>query len=271
MLYTHNLGHLNLKSAELESVYIVRDLRQKMPFPITEPKFNEYLTNFLVSDTDQSRMELGLLMVGPALELLNKLLSETYIPEADPMHEPSEVPKPMMLYESANIQRAMQILQEMPPALDKNIQFGTEMLGWQSTMIRDAASVFNMLPRLRTTEEKIVYNAKLNELFQRVLRNQEFVFNFTDIVHEAHVELMKGLLESMNKGFLFHYTLEEELRKASFDEIKRRIPQVKLDEAETIKRNMLAIKNAIDRAYELNQRMVSLAVVLYSCMKWVKG
>ncbi len=270
MLYTHNLGHLNLKSAELESVYIVRDLRQKMPFPITEPKFNEYLTNCLVSDTDQSRMELGLLMVGPTLELLNKLLSETYIPQADPMHD-SEMPKPVMLYESANIQRAMQLLKEMPPALNKNIQFGTEMLGWQSTMIREAASVFNMLPRLRTTEEKIVYNAKLNEIFQKVLRNQEFVFNFTDIVHEAHVELMKGLLESMNKGFLFHCTLEEELRKASFDEIKRRIPQAKLDEAEVIKRNIMVIKNAIDRAYELNQRMVSLAVVLYSCMKWVKG
>jgi len=127
------------------------------------------------------------------------------------------------------------------------------------------------LPKIRTTEDKVHYNNKLNDLFKTVLRNKEFTFNYVDVVNEMHTSHIAGLVESLNKGFFFHYTLEEELRKLEFEAIKHRIPREKLDEVEAIRKKVMAIKNGIDCAYACNLRMVHLAVVLYSYIKWLNS
>ena len=80
---------------------------------------------------------------------------------------------------------------------------------------------------------------------------------------------MDGLIESLNKGFIFHFTLEEELQKRSFEQIKHRIPGNRLEEVEKIKRKVMAINNGVQRAYNFNRRMVDLAVYLYSYIKWL--
>ncbi len=174
MLYLHNLSHLTFKAAEVESVPMIREIKQKVGYPISEQKITEHLFPLWATEEEKSRIELALLLVEPTLEMVIVLAEEK-----NPLYEP------------ASLQRANQILQEMPPALDKNLQYLQELGAWQGTFFKEITIVFNMLPKLRNTQDKLAYNQKLNEFFQKILRNKEFAFNFPEVVHEAHLSHIK--------------------------------------------------------------------------------
>lgn len=264
MLYLHNLTHLTPRAADVESVPLVREIRQKVGYPITEQKFSEHISSYFPTEEELSKIEFSLLLVEPTWEIIAKLAEETKLAqEKDIVQAP--------LHEAPSLARANQILLEMPPALDTNLQFVKELAVIKGNFLREATQVFNALPKLRTQDDKIVFNNKLNELFKVVLRNKEFTFNYVDVINEMHTSHIAGLVESLNKGFFFHYTLEEELKKVEFEAIKGRIPHEKLDEVEAIRKKVLAIKNGVDCAYACNLRMVHLAVVLYSYVKWLNS
>ena len=90
-----------------------------------------------------------------------------------------------------------------------------------------------------------------------------------DIINEAHVSNVGGLIESFGKGYFFHYTLEEELKKVNFESIMGRIPPESLQKVKEIEDNLVIIKKGIDRAYDVNMRQVNCALVLYSYVKWM--
>ncbi len=253
MLYLHNLNHLTPKAADVESVPLIREIKQQVGYPLTELKLRAHLSSFFATEDDLNKMELALLLVEPTLEQVATLAAE----KNEELHEP------------ASLVRAKQILDEVPPAMDQNLQFARVINEWQNLFFQETVEIFNALPKLRMQEEKIAYNERLNEIFRMILRNKEFAFNFWDLVHEAHVSHVDGLIESLNKGFIFHFTLEEELQKRSFEQIKHRIPGNRLEEVEKIKRKVMAINNGVQRAYNFNRRMVDLAVYLYSYIKWL--
>ncbi|MBI2125689.1 hypothetical protein HYU08_03995 [Candidatus Woesearchaeota archaeon] len=91
------------------------------------------------------------------------------------------------------------------------------------------------------------------------------------MVHEGPVAQVNGLVESMQKGFFFHVSLEEEYKKVDFNTIKRRVPAEELQRVEAIEQNILKIKRAADTAYNANMRMINLSVILYSYVKWLSN
>ena len=130
-------------------------------------------------------------------------------------------------------------------------------------------NLLNIIPHLKTKDEKVAHNDRLNKPFQTILRNTEFTFRSNDIINEGHVNAIQGLHESMLKGFFFHYTLEEELKKLDFQGIKKRLPVAEIADVEEIEKNIENINKGVKRAYEVNMRMVNKAVVLYACVKWL--
>ena len=46
MLYIHQLTHLSAKMADLESVYLVRELREKVKLPLKEEVMEEAFCEF---------------------------------------------------------------------------------------------------------------------------------------------------------------------------------------------------------------------------------
>jgi hypothetical protein len=253
MLYLHNLNHLSPKAADVESVPLIREIKQKVGYPLTELKVRDHLQSFFPTEEDFTKMELASFLVEPTLEQVATLAAE----KNEELHEP------------ASLVRAKQILDEVPPALTKNLEFARTIREWQNIFFQEAVEIFNALPKLRTQEEKVRYNERLNEIFRMILRNQDFNFNFWDIINEAHTSHIQGLIESLNRGFIFHFTLEEELQKLSFEQIRHRIPGSRIEEVEKIKRNVVAINNGVQKAYDFNKRMVDLAVYLYSYIKWL--
>ena len=252
MLYIHELGHLNAKSADIESVYLIRELREKTPYPLENNTFAARFENLFVSQTDQEMIQQALYLVEPTLEALQQLIAE-----ANPT------------YELLNLQRAVQILKEMPEALKTNLSYVNEIRPWQDVFVLEAVTTFNSIPHLRTPEEKTACNQKVNSLFQKVLRHSQFSFNFSDIVHEAQLFQIQGLQESMARGFLFHISLEEELKKVHYEVIKARLPEDTVRKVEHLRGNIEIIKKGVERAYNVNLRMIQWALIMYAYVKWL--
>src|SRR3989338_4477183 len=231
---------------------VIRDLRQRMGFPISVQKMEDYFNDFAVSDTDTSAMVHALSLLEPTMKMIRALAAEQ-----DQIHEP------------VNLQRAIQVLSSVPESLLANLEFSREMGELRNDFFKTSSGLLNQVPRLRTQEEKVAVNEKISALFERLLRNKDFGFNYGDVIHEGHTANVGGLHESMKKGYFFHISLEEELKKISFDQIKGRIPEDKLQRVEEIERNIATIKKGVERAYDINMRMVASATLLYACVKWV--
>jgi len=254
MLYVHRLSDLNMRLADIESIEFVREIRAKMNLPVSQTSIYEYLSSCLISEQDIEAAEQALEAANPALEQLSSILLRK-----DSLHEP------------INILRTLQMLKQVPEPLANNIRYLKEILSMQAQLINDSAPLLNSIPALKTAEEKKKANAALSGFFEKILRNKDFYFRHIDIIYEAHTSIMNSLEESMSKGYFFHVTLEEELGKADFAQITCRIPAESLAEAEEIQQKLRTIKQGVETAYKANMKMVTCAVLLYSCIKWANA
>ncbi len=254
MLYLHRLSDLNRKSADTESITLIREFKQKVTLPLSPEKMGEHFTDFLISESDLLAMDNALVLIEPTIELIKALMAEN-----DPT------------YERVNLERALLLLKMIPDNLQTNIHFADDLVSWREEFITRATELLNLVPKLRTPEQKLAVNGQISNLFEKILRNSEFNFNYMDVIHEAQTVTLAGLCEGLSKGYFFHISLEEELKKVSFDRIKERIPADKLKRAEEIEKRIQLIKKGVDRAYDVNMRMVGCAVHLYSYVKWVNG
>ncbi|MBI4147530.1 hypothetical protein HY494_02665 [Candidatus Woesearchaeota archaeon] len=254
MLYIHQLTHLSSKMADLESVYLVRELREKVKLPLREEVMEEAFCEFFVSSSELQLIEETAALVGPTIEMIKSLAQLE-----------SE------LYEAVSLQRAIQALDPVTAALESNLAYLQQIQVWQATSASGMTTLLNQIPKLRIQEEKIRVNDEIKGLFQFLLRNQGFVFHAPDMVNEGPVAQVNGLVESMQKGFFFHSTLEEEYKKVDFATIKRRIPAEELKRVGEIEQNIIKIKKGADTAYNANMRMVNLSVILYSYVKWLSN
>ncbi|MBI2144269.1 hypothetical protein HYU17_03920 [Candidatus Woesearchaeota archaeon] len=250
MLYIHKLSDLNPKSAEIESVPFIRSIRLGAPFPLTEQRVREYFAETLAAENDIVFMERSMQLLEPTLAKLGELLLRN-----NPLYEP------------VNICRAIQSLKPLSGFLANNIIYAKEITAFQQEFMAKAASLLNSIPSLRTSEDKSRLNSEIGAYFERVLRSKEFRFSYQDLIHEAQTIMVSDLADCFRKGYVFHVTLEEEIRKAGFADIKARIPSDKLSEVEEIEKSIRLIKEGVDQAYSLNMRMVSWAVLFLSFVK----
>ncbi len=252
MLYIHRLYDLNPKSAEIESIQIIREINKKMKLPIAEQETNLFYNQYTIKPIDNAIMENALILAEPTIAMLKKLISEQ-----DPIHEP------------INLQRAVQILENVPIQLANNLAYTKDMLDFQNKVIADTIELTNCMPNLKTGEQKTAANERINIIFSKVLRNNEFFFRHNDIINESQTSNIAGLAESIKEGYFFHKTIEEDaVKKLPFSEIKKRIPEQRLKESEDIEKNILLILNGVNQAYDVNLRMNKLVIVFFSFIKW---
>ena len=240
--------------ADLESVYMVRELKGNMAFPLKEEALEEAFCEFFVSSSELQLIEQAISLIDPTIEQIKLLIQGQ-----SPLHEP------------ISLERSVQLLKIIPAALQNNLSYLQQVQVWQSSSPAEIAGVLNQIPKLRTADEKMRVNEQVKGLFQFLLRNPNFAFQAQDMIHEGPVAQINGLAESMEKGFFFHVSLEEEYKKVDFATIKRRIPRQDLEKTAEIENHIRMIKKGLDAAYGANMRMVNLAVVLYSYVKWLSN
>ena len=254
MLYIHKLSDLNVKSAEIESLQFVRNIKQSVAFPLTEQKLQEFIGSLFVTDKDTQLIERSIAFLNPTLAKLSEILRRE-----DPLNEP------------VNLQRAMQGLSSLSGHLASNLAYANSVIALQREFIMNGASLLNSIPVLRTSEEKSAANSAISGYFERILRSKSLSFNYQDIVCEAQTILIDDLVESFRNGYIFHFTLEDEIRKATFVDVRARISLDRLREYDQLAADIRLIKEGIDQAYDLNMRMINCAIVFFSFIKWLSG
>ena len=254
MLYIHTLKDLNPKSAEIESVMITREIKDKNSYPLVESKVNDHFSVFFISQTDIENMQNALQLIPSTVELIEQL------PQAQGWE-----------FEIVNIERASAALKEMPEALQNNINYAQSILNNQIFFAPEVTMILNKLPTLKSQDDRQKYEQRIKALFAELLRTSDFRFQFTDIVNEGQVERMNALVESMEKGFFFPVKLEEHLKKQDFTSISQRFPVEQIQKVHEITDNIKLIQKGVTRAYEHNMRMINQSVVLYSYIKWLRG
>lgn len=251
MLYIHTLKDLHPKTAEIEIVPLVREIKQNNSYPLKDEKVSAHLADFFVSAADIDSMALALDVVPETVKELKELTSSPN-------------------YEIENLERAIAALQEMPPALKKNLEYCREIFQWQEFFLTGITRVLNKIPTLKTREEQVEHNEKISALFEKILRNKEFNFNFWDVVNEAQLSRINNLVESMEQGFVFPVKLEEHLKQLNFNDLKNRIPEEELEKVQRITLNIKEIQKGVQRAYENNMRMINMSLVLYAYIRALK-
>jgi hypothetical protein len=256
MLYIHQLKDLTPKSADIEVIPVIREIKTKTPLPLKEPQVKDYFELYFVSESERRSMARAYDLLGPTVDVIQALLSSK---DSD--------------YEAVNLQRAITMLKEIPPFILNNINYAKDIYSWQDTFVAGFVPLFNSLPTLKdkSQDERITVNNMLNSIFEKLLRSTDFAFNYKDVISEGQVSRMKDLSESMEKGFFFHVLLEEEIKKHNFEYIKSRIPGDKLRKAELIKINVDDIKKGVEASYDLNMRMLQWALAVYGYIKWLTG
>jgi len=253
LLYINTLKDLTPKTADIESVPIIRAIKERAQFPVSQDNLQEGFSELFISEDD-------IALINESLELIEPTIQET---------------RALLLtrdvdYELINLERAINILIGIPSHLSRNLSYIKDVFSWQSQFINEAAYILNSIKSLRTYEEGVICNQRLNDFFEKILRNKEFRFNSYDIINEGQLEAIKGLDESMSQGYFLHFTLEEHLRKEKVNVIRLRIPSKKLDPVDNIARNITNIKRGVETAYKINMRMINWAILFYSYIKWVK-
>lgn len=255
MIYVHRLQDLTPKIADIESVSIIRKIKQQNQIPLNEEKVKSSILPYFVLKTDLDLIANALELIPPAIESI------------------IELPKfgQQSLYVPLNLQRACSALNEVFNPLRESLSYSRQILEWQSLLCSQICPLLNKIPLLRTFDEKTACGKELDQIFEKILRNSEqFMFNSKNIIHEGPVSAITSLAESMSKGFFFHVNIDEHIQNLSFSEIRKRISHEELDKFDKISQNIFDIKKGVETAYKISMNMVQLAIIIYSYIKFMK-
>ncbi len=250
MLYIHTLKDLAPKTADIESVPIIREIKSKMKIPFSEEEFRKKFIEFFPEDSDIEEMKKSSKLVEPTIEEIKKLIDED---------NPA--------YEAINLYRTVSMLEEINQPLIENIKYCEDMKGFKDELIREATHLLNGISSIKTPEDGMKINEGINNLFRKMLRNNDFAFNGHDVINEGKLARITDLHHSLGEGFLFHITVKEHLDKTDFNIIKNRIKMDELRPAEKIAKDIFEIKKGVQTAYDINMKMVNLSVIIYSYVK----
>lgn len=253
MIYIHALKDLNPKSAEIEIVPIVRQLKQTASIPLSEEKISTQFSPFFITKEDVDLMSKTFEMIPAVIQEITDLAKTN-----------------SSNLELVNLKRAVSELQALPAGLKNNIDYLQKILSMQESIVPKLTLLMNTIPSLKTKEDKILYDKTIGVIFADILRNNEtFAFYSKDIVNEAHLARKDAAAEIMSTKAFFKVKMDEYLKKLTFEQISKRIPQEELAKVDEISKKIMEIKSCIEKVYNLNMKLIEFAVTFYAYIRWI--
>lgn len=253
MIYIHALKDLNPKSAEIEIVPLVRQLKQTNSLPLSEEKISSPFSQFFIAKEDVDLMSKTLEMIPAVIQEITDLARTN-----------------SLNLELVNLKRAVSELQALPDGLKNNIDYLQKILRMQETIVPKLTLLLNTIPTLKTQQDKMLYDKTIGAIFADILRNNEtFAFYSKDIVNEAHLARKDAVAEIMSTKAFFKVKMDEYLKKLTFELISKRIPQEELAKVDAISKKVMEIKACIEKVYNLNMKMIQFAVTFYAYIRWI--
>jgi hypothetical protein len=253
MIYIHELKELNFKSADIESTPMIRAIKEKRKMPLSEEDLFDDFSGLMVRQADIAKME-------RAIELIPSTMQEIL-----------DFSKISQNAEQINLKRAHTGLEEIYEHLTINLNYAKQMFTWQFASIPHMTILINKIPSFRSAEDKRQFNKEITPVFETILRNEKFVLLFFDMIHEAQIERIKGIVQAMEEGNFFHFGIQEHLNRMTFAEMRNRLPAEEITMVDSIAAKIPQIKEGVYAAYEMNMKMIEYALHFYSYIKWQGG
>jgi hypothetical protein len=85
-------------------------------------------------------------------------------------------------------------------------------------------------------------------------------------INESHQSHIKDMSERFRTGYIYHWSVEDELDKVPFSEIFSRLTQEQQDQFNNLADLLDELNRSIETAYQLNWRQISLIRRVYSVL-----
>ncbi|MBI4441485.1 hypothetical protein HY639_04920 [Candidatus Woesearchaeota archaeon] len=165
-------------------------------------------------------------------------------------------------YESINIKRLISTINEIRPALAVNKEAFTQLMAKQANLPIRMQVLFQELREHNTRETKIRVGQGVFALLCEMAGAKDSI-NAQAKINEAHVTHSKELAERFAQGYIYHWSLEEEIKHIPFNQIFTKFPEDEKELYYQLTKLLDELTKTTNAIYSMNWKHVALIRRVY--------
>jgi len=246
---------VKLKDSTVDERRTVRNFLKQKTNDISCPSLEllqEIFKDCMTTDEELLLSEKAEDVLGPTLEGINWLMDDV---KANPAN-----------YEAINIHRLKSTIEEIPPALEKNL---AEMKHVISVQYAVPVAVKWLIDSAKTAVSGEELKKIFNEGFQllcTLANDVQGELNPDLRINEAHQTHVDDMSQRFKKGYVYHWSIQDELKKVPFEEVFERLNQEQKDQFGKLSALLEALTTSVEMNYDFNWKQVALIRRVYSVM-----
>ncbi|MFQ5474625.1 MAG: hypothetical protein ACE5DM_02195 [Candidatus Nanoarchaeia archaeon] len=246
-LATFTLG--KVKDITLDERRNVRTFLKKKG-DVSEPSLEvvqEALADCMITDEELAKAR-------SAVQLISQLMPKIDLLFNDVQSDPRK-------YEAINVTRLKSTIEELPRALGNNLPVIDHVFSIQlgvpvavKEMIDDAGEDIRGIPK------------RAFELFCIIANDEKGELRPDEKINESHHTHIKDRSRQFREGYIYHWSIQDELNKVPFAEKFSRLDAGQQNRFQEIAELMDQLSESIDTVYELNWRQIKMMRRVYSIL-----
>ncbi|MFC1753878.1 hypothetical protein ACFL96_10905 [Thermoproteota archaeon] len=252
-LATFDIGLL--KQVTVDERRSVRNfLREKNP-DLSTPSLEALQKTFsdcMISEEEMIVIENGLTILPEVLERVKWFIEDI---QKDPKN-----------YESINVHRLKSTIEEIPKHLQKNVDELRKLMSFQHAVPVGVKQLIDAARNAKSPEELSQIPPQGFKLMCTAANDDKGVLCPDERINESHQSHMKDISERFKTGYVYHWSIEDELQKVPFAEIFSRLDTGQQDQFNTLSSLLDELNKAIDTTYNLNWKQIGMIRRIYSVL-----
>ncbi len=167
------------------------------------------------------------------------------------------------VYELVNLQRLILTIAEIKQALQTNKEAFLTLLSKQENLPIRMQVLFQEIREANTKTTKMKVGKDVFQLLCEVAGAKEGINPGTKI-NEAHVNHSKELAQRFAEGYVYHWSLEEEIKHVPFDQIFKKVPDAEKEYFFQLAKLLDELAKTTAAMYSLNWKHIALLRRVYS-------
>lgn len=167
------------------------------------------------------------------------------------------------VYELVNLQRLILTITEINPAIQTNKEAFVTLLSKQENLPIRMQVLFQEIREANTKTTKMKVGKDVFQLLCEVAGAKEGI-NAAVKINESHVNHNKELAQRFGEGYIYHWSLEEEIKHISFDQIFKKVPEAEKDYFFQLVKLLDELAKTTNAVYTLNWKHITLLRRVYS-------
>jgi hypothetical protein len=169
-------------------------------------------------------------------------------------------------YESINVHRLKATVEELPGPLKLNIGELKKVESLQHAVPVAVKDLINAARNANSPEELQKIPKDSFKLMCAIANDENGELKPDQRINESHRSHIKDISERFKTGYIYHWSIEDELKKIPFQDIFSRLEKEQQDRFHKLAKDLDKLNESVDVAYQLNWRQISLIRRIYSVL-----